>query len=287
MNRRRTAWTDRLIGRLALGSVIPGLILLSWWAGIKSGTAVVPTFGEVLHVLANPFETPPDIYSRSLAFSLMITLIRLFTGFALGVATAIPLGLLAGQSRVVDGLLNPIVQMAKPINPIVLLPIATVLFGLSSVASLVAGEAEAWKYDVWDQVQTAMILILWWGSFFPIFISTLYGVRAVRKAHLETMRLMGATWWQTFRKVLFPHALPYAANGMRIGMGVTWLVLIAAEIFPGTRSGLGYMLCTACKTSDYEYTFAALLLIGAVAFITDFGLHRLERSVGHWQSAEI
>lgn len=269
-----------------LGSVIPGLILLAWWAGIRSGTAVVPTFGEVLRVLAHPFETPSDIYSRSLAFSFMITLIRLFAGFSLGVVTAVPLGLLAGQSRVVDRLLNPAVQMAKPINPIVLLPIATVLFGLTSVASLVAGGVDAWRYDVWDQVQVAMLLILWWGAFFPIFISTLHGVRAVRTAYLETMHLMGATGWQTFRKVLFPHALPYSANGVRIAMGVTWLVLIAAEIFPGTRSGLGYMLCVACKTSDYEYTFAALLLIGLVAFLIDLGLHRLERSVGHWQSAE-
>jgi NitT/TauT family transport system permease protein len=67
---------------------------------------------------------------------------------------------------------------------------------------------------------------------------------------------------------------------------VTWLVLIAAEIFPGTRSGIGYMLCTACKTSDYQYTFAAMLVIGIVGLMSDILLLRFERSAGHWQSRE-
>jgi NitT/TauT family transport system permease protein len=286
MKTRSPHWADRFSGKLFLGSVIPLAVIFAWWLGIRSGSAVVPTFGEVFQVLAHPFEVPPDIYSRSLAFSTMMTLIRLFTGFGLGVITAVPLGLLAGQSRAVDRLLQPAVQMARPINPIVLLPIATVLFGISSAASIIVGGDEAWKHDVWDQVQVAMIIILWWGAFFPIFISTVHGVRAVRTAYIETMELMGASRTQIFLKVLYPHSLPYTANGMRIAMGVTWLVLIAAEIFPGTRSGLGYMLCVACKTSDYQYTFAAILVIGVVAYLTDLGLHRLERSAGHWQAAE-
>jgi NitT/TauT family transport system permease protein len=279
-------WADGLPGRAALGAVIPALILLAWWLGIRSGTAVVPGFGEVWHVLTHPFETPPDIYSRSLGFSLMMTLIRLALGFGLGVVTAVPLGLLAGQNRAVDRLLQPAVQMARPINPIVLLPIATVLFGISSLASLAVGHEEAWRHDVWDQVQVAMVLILWWGAFFPVFLSTVHGVRSARTSYVEALRLMGATASQTFRHVYLPHALPSAANGMRIAMGVTWLVLIAAEIFPGTRSGLGYMLCVACKTSDYQYTFAAIIVIGVVAYLTDLGLARLERAAGHWQAPE-
>jgi NitT/TauT family transport system permease protein len=83
-----------------------------------------------------------------------------------------------------------------------------------------------------------------------------------------------------------PSALPSIMNGMRIGMGVTWLVLIAAEIFPGTRSGIGYMLCTACKTSDYQYSFAAVLVIALTGFMIDRLLDRLERGVSHWQSRE-
>jgi NitT/TauT family transport system permease protein len=178
------------------------------------------------------------------------------------------------------------VQAARPINPIVLLPIATVIFGLASLATLIYGGHESWRYDILDQVQLAMILILWWGAFFPIFISTVHGVRSVRLSHTETMRLMGASDARIFRHVILPHTLPQAANGMRIGMGVAWLVLIAAEVYPGTRSGLGYMLCVACKTSDYEYTFAAIIVIGIVAWLTDAAIGRLERRVGHWQSVE-
>lgn len=81
--------------------------------------------------------------------------------------------------------------------------------------------------------------------------------------------------------MIFSSTLPYLANGMCIALGGTWLVLIAAEIFPGTRSGLGYMLCTACKTSDYQYTFAAMIVIGMVGLITDGMLNSFERAVNH------
>lgn len=277
---------DSLPGRIALGSVLPLVLLALWYWAIRKGTAVVPTFGEVLGVLSRPFDVPPDLYSRSLAFSLLMTLIRLSLGFGLGVVTAVPLGILAGRSKAMDRILYPAVQMARPINPIVLLPMATVLFGLSSLATVLFGGADAWRYDILDQVQLAMLFILWWGAFFPVFMSTVYGVRSVRVSYLETMRLLGASRFDEFRKVVVPHALPYLANGMRIAMGVTWLVLIAAEIFPGTRSGIGYMLCTACKTSDYQYTFAAMFVIAIVGLCTDWLLARLERSVGHWQPSE-
>ena len=281
-----TCWADSFSGKLLLGSFLPSLVLVAWWLAIRSGTAVVPTFGDVFRVLLHPFQVPPDLYSRSLAFSLMMTLLRLFIGFGLGVVTAVPLGLWAARNRIVDRILYPLIQIARPINPIVLLPIATVIFGLSSLASVMIGGADAWKYDIWDQVQLAMIFILWWGAFFPVFLSTMSGVRSVRTAYLETMMLLGASRMLVLRKVIIPGALPSIAGGMRIALGVTWLVLIAAEIFPGTRSGIGYMLCTACKTSDYQYTFAAMIVIGLVGLLTDVLFFRLERSAGHWQSRE-
>jgi NitT/TauT family transport system permease protein len=277
-------WADRLPGKLLLGSILPLVVVLAWWLAIRSGTAVVPSFAAVGRVFLHPFEAPPDLYSRSLAFSLLMTTIRLVLGFGLAVVTAVPLGFLAGRNRVADRILYPLVQLARPINPVALLPIATVLFGLSSFATVLVGGLDAWRYDVLDQVQIAMIFILWWGAFFPIFVSTVHGVRSVRSAHLETMHLLGAAPFQTARLVVFPHALPSIANGMRIALGVTWLVLIAAEIFPGTRSGIGYMLCTACKTSDYQYTFAAVFVIGVMGLLTDWLLLRLERRVGHWQT---
>lgn len=279
-------WADRFPGKLILGSLLPLLVVLGWWIGIRSGTAVVPSFGDVFRVFLHPFDAPPDLYSRSLAFSLLMTLIRLSLGFGLAVVTAVPLGFLAGRNRIADRVLYPLVQLARPINPVALLPIATVLFGLSSFATVLFGGLDAWKHDVMDQVQIAMIFILWWGGFFPVFLSTVHGVRSVRTAHLETMRLLGAAPLQTARMVVLPHALPSIAHGMRLALGVTWLVLIAAEIFPGTRSGIGYMLCTACKTSDYQYTFAAVLVIGVVALATDWLLNTLERQVGHWQAME-
>ena len=280
------SFADKLAGRIVLGAVLPLCLLFAWWMGIKSGTAVVPAFGEVAHVLSHPFDQPEDIYSRSLAFSTLMTLTRLTLGFGFALITAVPLGLLAGKYSAFNRLLAPMVHAARPINPIVLLPIATVLFGLLSMATLFYGGTEPWRYDVLDQVQLAMIFILWWGAFFPIFINTVHGVRSVRHSHIETLKLMGASEVMIFRRGILPHSLPYITNGMRQALGVAWLVLIAAEVYPGTRSGLGYMLCVACKTSDYEYTFAAIIVIGIVASATDMILSRLERRVSHWQAVQ-
>ena len=279
-------WADGIAGRLILSSIFPLLLLFSWWLGIQSGSAVVPGFGSVLHVLLHPFEVPSDLYSRSLAFSLMMTLFRFVLGFGLGVLTGVPLGFWAGRSRAVERILYPVVQLARPINPVVLLPLVTVLFGLASFASLLFGPLDAWKYDILDQVQFAMIFILWWGTFFPVFMSTLHGIRSVKTSYTETMALMGATDSQILRHVILPHALPSITHGMRIAMGMSWLVLLAAEIFPGTRSGIGYMLCTACKTSDYQYTFAAMIVIGIVGLTLDILFDRLERRAGHWQATD-
>ncbi len=277
---------DSLTLRLALGSILPALLFVAWWMGIQSGSAVIPTFGEVWHVLTHPFEEPEELNSRSLAFSVLLTLIRLGLGYGLAVLTAVPLGILSGRHRLVEYVIHPLVELARPINPVVLLPIITVLLGISSLATVFFGQIDAWRYDVLDQVQLAMILILWYGAFFPIYLSTVHSVRNLRISHLETMHLLGAGRWHLLRWVIIPYTLPALANGMRIALGISWLVIIAAEIFPGTRSGLGYMLCTACKTSDYEYTFAAIIVIGTIGLLLNEGFRRFERQVSHWRAVE-
>ncbi len=281
-----THWANRLHWRLALGSIIPFILVLAWWYGVKKGTAVVPSFSEVWDVLSHPFREPPDLSTRSLAFSTFITLLRLTIGFGLGVITAVPLGYLAAKSPVWRRVLDPVIQMAKPINPIILLPIATVLFGLTSLGTILYGELQAWRHDILDQVQVAMVLILWWGTFFPVYISTFDATVTIKRSYIETLVLMEASKWHIFRYVELPSVLPQVLSGMRIALGVTWLVLIAAEIFPGTRAGLGYMLCTACKTSDYQYTFSALIIIAIVGLVTDRLLQWLEKRTSHWKALE-
>jgi NitT/TauT family transport system permease protein len=286
MRVRGASWTDTATGRLLLGCVVPALVLAAWWLGASSGSAVVPGFGAVADVLSHPLREPPDLQSPSLAFSAAITLVRFFVGFTLAVLTAVPLGIAAARSRTLERVLSPLVELARPINPVVLLPLLTVLLGLTSPATILFGERAAWQHAVLDQLPLAMLFILWYGAFFPIYLAALHGVRSVRTSYLEALQLMGAGWRQELRWLLLPHALPSIANGLRIALGVTWLVIIAAELFPGTRSGLGYMLCTACKTSEYEYTFAAIILIGVIGLLTNAVLARFERSVGHWQAAE-
>ena len=131
----RPHWAERGPGRWALGAALPALVLAAWWLGARSGSAVVPGFGEVWDVLAHPLREPPDLQSPSLAFSVAITLVRFAVGFSLAVATAVPLGIAAARSPVLERLLQPMVELARPINPVVLLPLLTVLLGLTSPAT--------------------------------------------------------------------------------------------------------------------------------------------------------
>ncbi|MDF1555666.1 MAG: ABC transporter permease [Deferrisomatales bacterium] len=272
--------------RCGLGAVLPAVLVLAWGYGARSGSSVVPGFQEVWSVLSHPFDVPRDLLSGSLAESTGLTVLRLGLGFLLALVTAVPLGVWAGRDRRVAYLLQPAVEAARPINPIVMLPLLTVFLGLSSLGTLVHGVADAWRYPLLDQLQTTVVLILWAGAFFPIYTSTVHGVRGVRTAHLEMLDLIGATRWHRIRWVVWPHCLPSVVNGMRIGLGVSWLVVVAAEAFPGTHSGLGHMLCTACNTAEYEYTFAAAIVIGVLGVFSSEGLRRLEVRVSRWQAAE-
>jgi NitT/TauT family transport system permease protein len=144
----------------------------------------------------------------------------------------------------------------------------------------------AWKHDLLDQLGVAMVAVIWWGAFFPIFVNTVHGVRNVKALYLEVGRICGASRLQTFRRIVLPAALPAIVAGLRIGMGTAWMVIVAAEFFPGTRSGLAYMITTADEVGKHRYTFACILVIGLLGILINSALRRLEDRVGRWKAKE-
>ena len=117
-------------------------------------------------------------------------------------------------------------------------------------------------------------------------MNTAAGVRAVRHSHIEAARVIGASSRQVLTKVILPSAMPSIVTGLRIGGGIAWRVIIAAEIFPGTRSGLGYMIAASHEIGEYEYAFAAIIVIGAIGMALDCALRLLTLRVGRWQPKE-
>ncbi len=273
-----------IAARVALGSVLPLILLLCWHLASRC-TTVIPSIGTVADVLAHPFREPPNLDCKPLFDTVLISIVRVLAGFLLAVLTAVPLGMSVGVSRLADRLLTPFVEAMRPICPIAWLPVTIVAFGLASVGSLIWGE-DAWRHGIASQLQLAMIFIIWWGAFFPLFVNTAAGVKGVRRLYIDAARALGASPRQIFFKVVFPASLPSIMTGLRVALGLAWMVIVAAEFFPGTSAGLGYMITTAHQTARYEYAFAAIIVIGVIGFTMNAVLAALAARLTHWEARE-
>jgi sulfonate transport system permease protein len=276
--------TRRMATKLALGLIIPLALLLVWYVSAQR-SAVVPSIAAVLDVLVHPFREPTNLDATSLAASAMVSIVRVACGFAAAALTAVPIGLLMGRSRFARDLLMPSVVAAMVLSPVAWMPLAILLFGLSSPATTLYG-AEAWRHDLLDQLRFAVLIIIWVGAFVPIAVNAAAGARGVREAHVEAVRVLGATRAQVLRKVILPAAAPSIMTGLRLGGGIAWRVIIVAEIFPGTRGGLGYTIATAHEQAAYEYAFAAIAVVLVIGLCVDRTLRVLELRVGQWRAKE-
>lgn len=270
--------------KLLLWAVVPvGLIAVWHWA--SRGSAVLPSLASVLEILCHPFREPATLDCTSLASGAWVSVLRVVCGFGLAVITAVPVGLFVGRNAFVNDLLSPAISVMMVISPVAWLPVTILVFGLASPATALYGDA-SWQYGVLDQLRFAVITVIWLGAFFPIALNTAGGARGVRDAHLEAVRVLGASRWQTLAKVILPSAAPAIMTGLRLGGGIAWRVIIAAEIFPGTRSGLGFMITTAHAQAAYAYAFAAIIVIAAIGLSLDGCLRLATAAAGHWQPKE-
>jgi len=270
--------------RILLGAIVP-LAVLGVWHIAAAHSVVVPGVASVAEVLAHPFREPPSLDATSLANSVMASVLRVLCGFGLAAVTAVPIGLLIGRCRTAREMLAPTLSTAMVISPIAWIPVAIIVFGLASPASLVFGD-DAWQHGTLDQLRLAIVAVIWLGAFFPIALNTASGAQSVRDAHVEAVRVLGADRRQVLTKVILPSAAPWIATGLRVGGGIAWRVIVAAEMFPGTRGGLGYMIATAHEQASYEYAFAAIVTIGAIGLAIDGALKLVSARVGRWQPKE-
>lgn len=274
----------QMIVKGALGTSLP-LALLALWHVASRESVVVPSIASVWEVLLHPFRDPPTLDAMPLAYSAAISCARVAAGFGLAVLSGVPLGLLVGRFQRASDMVSPSFAAAMVISPVAWLPVTILAFGLASPATALYGD-EAWRHGMLDQMRFAIIAVIWLGAIFPIVLNTAAGARGVRDAHIEAVRVLGANRWQVLVKVILPSAGPAILTGLRVAGGIAWRVIIAAEVFPGTRGGLGYMITTAHTQGSYEYAFASILVIGLIGVTLDGGLRLLAVSVGHWQRGE-
>jgi ABC-type nitrate/sulfonate/bicarbonate transport system permease component len=199
----------------------------------------------------------------TLLFHALKSIYRVALGFFLASLIGIPLGILMGWSRPLREMLTPVIEMVRPIPPLAWIPIAILWFGIG--------------------VRSAAFIIFL-GAFFPILLSTTAGVVSVDRILLEASRTLGAKGKDIFFKVLVPGATPSIFTGLRIGLGIGWMTLVAAE-FTGVRGGfgLGYMIMVARDIQRPDQIVAGMVVIGLIGYLLDVGLRMVEGRLLRWR----
>jgi NitT/TauT family transport system permease protein len=187
---------------------------------------------------------------------IVASLFRVSWGFILAMVVGVPLGLVLGWFRSAFMALNPFIQTFRPISPIAWIPVAIFWFGVKD---------------------TAPIFLIFLASVFPITVSAMAAVQNMQQVYLRAAQNFGLKGPQLFRRVIFPAALPQVITGIRIALGVAWLVVVAAEMIAVT-SGLGYLIIDARNAGKrYDLVVAGMILIGVIGLLLDLLVRRLEK----------
>jgi ABC-type nitrate/sulfonate/bicarbonate transport system permease component len=245
---------------------VPPLISIAAWQGLSSlGWIPFYKLPSPLQVISGLGELifsgmpPGHLLHKHIFYSL----IRVGLGFALAVVLAIPLGLFMGWSKRWQALIRPLIEMVRPIPPLAWIPIAILWFGIGLKSA-------------------AFIIFL--GAFFPILLNTISGVVSINPTLIEAARTLRARQKDIFLKVFLPGSVPAIFVGLRIGVGIGWMTLVAAE-FTGVREGygLGYMIMTARDIQRPDEIIAGMLVIGLMGLFIDWALRRLEARMIPWK----
>jgi len=228
-----------------------GLFLALWhYSVIWTATKVFPSPREVEKGLAELLQ------HHVLWADIVDSLRRVAAGFGAAALFGIPLGLLLGWYPAANHVVNPVMQIMRPISPIAWIPVSIIFFGIGDGAA---------------------IFLIFLGSFFPIVVACIHGVSNVPSVYRRAGRNFGLTPPQLLAKVIFPAALPQILIGLRIALGIAWLVVVAAEMI-AVDSGLGFLVIDSRNSGKrYDLVVAAILMIGLIGLVLDYGFRRLEK----------
>jgi NitT/TauT family transport system permease protein len=191
-----------------------------------------------------------------LAKYVVASLFRVTWGFALAVVLAVPLGLAIGWNRRADMAIHPLVELLRPISPLAWIPIAILWFGVGDLAA---------------------VFLIFLGCFFPLLLTAMNAVQSIPAVYLNAGRNFGLRPAAMVARILFPAVLPQLIVGMRITLGVGWLVVVAAEMI-SVNSGLGFLIVDARNAGNrYDLVVAGMVIIGLIGLLLDIGMRSLER----------
>jgi NitT/TauT family transport system permease protein len=240
--------------------VVMAVLIAAWWLVVDLTQSVI--FPTPKAVVLGTLELARD---GTLWEHIGASLMRVGIGFGIAVLFAIPLGLWMGWVRGAFVTLNPLFQILRPISPIAWIPIAILWFGVGNASP---------------------IYLIFIASVFPMIVQTTNGVHTIEKRYLRAAENFGVSRKKLFLQVVFPAALPQIIVGMRIGLGVAWLVVVAAEMI-ALRSGLGYLIIDSRNAGNrYDLVIAGMIIIGLIGLALDGIMRLLENmKIVRWRYA--
>lgn len=238
------------------------LFLLLW--------ELAPRFGLIDATFLPPFS---DVVVKGAEFAasgklwphVLVSVERAAGGFALGVVTAVPLGLALGWFARLDRYLNPLLQLLRQTNPVSLFPVFILLFGVGYITK---------------------VAIIYWVVVWPILLSTTSGVKYVDPALVRYARTLGLSDWKLFRSIILPSAIPSIITGIRLAATYSFLMLVVSEMV-GANSGLGYLIMNAQYLMSIHLLYVGVIILALLGIATNYGLVRLERRLTAWKGEEI
>ena len=218
----------------------------------------IPGPAEVAASLRTQFESGV-FYGHVLA-----SLSRILTGFTLAGVCGVAIGIAVGRSRVVAALIRPLLEVARPIPAIALVPLAILLFPTS---------------------EQGIVFITFFAAFFPVTVAVIHAMKAMPRVWADAARTLGASRRDVLWHVVLPGAMPAIFSGLSVSMGVAWICVISAEMISG-QFGVGYWTWMSYSLLDYPGVVTGMLTIGVLGFGTAWLIERIGRRVNHWLPGE-
>ncbi|MCD2512407.1 ABC transporter permease [Comamonas endophytica] len=251
------------LGRWVVPVLLPLALLLAWDLAVRwTGTMLVPSPREVALMLwdfafGGIYD---DAFSETLGTHWLQSMARVYGAFALATAVGIPLGLVIGKNAAIRRFVDPTLQMLRPVPVTAWLPLSMIFFGVGP---------------------NAAIFLVFLGAFFPIVINTTFGVKSVEVRLFEAAAMLGCSGASMFRQVVLPAALPSIFNGLRLGHGIAWFLIVVGEM-TGVPEGLGAAIMDGRMLSRTDVVISGMVVIGFTGFVTDRLLVALNNRLLKW-----
>lgn len=241
-------WKERSLGLLAPFLGLLGFVLL--WSLVSATNPQLPgpgsTWTAAVELFKDPFyQNGPN--DQGIGWNILNSLARVGIGFGMAALIGIPVGFIIGRVKFFNDMLAPIISLLRPVSPLAWLPIGLLVF---------------------QKAEPAAIWVIFISSIWPMIINTAVGVSRIPQDYLNVARVLNLSSWKMFTKILLPATLPYVMTGVRLAIGVAWLVIVAAEMLTG-GIGLGFWVWDEWNNLNVEHIIIAIFVVGLIGLLLE------------------